>query len=114
MGDIGWAVQQHAEANGYGVIRDLTGHGIGREMHEDPSVPNYGKPGRGVRLVAGMTIAIEPMISMGDWRVYVADNEWSILTRDHSVCSHYEHTIAITDGEPEILTLPGTVLSEDA
>ncbi len=114
LGDIGWAVQQHAEANGYGVIRDLTGHGIGREMHEDPSVPNYGKPGRGVRLVAGMTIAIEPMISMGDWRVYVADNEWSILTRDHSVCSHYEHTIAITDGEPEILTLPGTVLSEDA
>ena len=114
LGDIGWAVQQHAEANGYGVIRDLTGHGIGREMHEDPSVPNYGKPGRGVRLVAGMTIAIEPMISMGDWRVYVADNEWSILTRDHSVCSHYEHTIAITDGDPEILTLPGTVLSEDA
>ncbi len=114
LGDIGWAVQQHAEANGYGVIRDLTGHGIGREMHEDPSVPNYGKPGRGVRLVAGMTIAIEPMIAMGDWHVYVADNEWSILTRDHSVCSHYEHTIAITDGDPEILTLPGTVLSEDA
>lgn len=112
LGDIGWAVQQHAEKHGYGVIRDMCGHGIGRELHEDPSVPNYGKPGHGVRLREGMTIAIEPMIAMGDWSVYVADNRWTVITRDHSVCSHYEHTVAITSGEPEILTLPGAQLAE--
>ena len=106
LGDIGWAVQRHAEENGYGVIRDMCGHGIGTEMHEDPSVPNYGKPGRGVRLRDGMTIAIEPMIAMGDWRVYTEDNRWTVVTRDRSVCSHYEHTVAITKGEPLILTLP--------
>ncbi len=106
LGDIGWAVQQHAEKHGYGVIRDLCGHGIGREMHEDPSVPNYGRPGRGVRLREGMTIAIEPMIALKGWQVYVADNEWTVYTRDRSICSHYEHTVCITSGDPIVLTLP--------
>jgi len=112
IGDIGYAIQKHAESHGYGVIRDLTGHGIGTEMHEDPSVPNYGRPGRGVRLREGMTIAIEPMIAMGDWGVYVEDDGWTIRTDDHSVCSHYEHTIAVTKGDPEILSYPGCRLTE--
>ncbi len=107
LGDIAHAVQQHAETHGYGVIRDLCGHGIGQQMHEDPSVPNFGSPGRGVRLKAGMTLAIEPMIAMGGWPVYVKDDGWTVVTRDHSLCSHYEHTVAITGGEPEILTLSG-------
>lgn len=107
LGDISHAVQTHAEAHGYGVIRDLCGHGIGQEMHEDPNVPNYGRPGRGVKLQAGMTIAIEPMISMGTWKVLVDDNDWTICTQDGSLASHYEHTVLITDGEPEILSYPG-------
>jgi methionyl aminopeptidase len=107
LGDIGFAIQQHAEAHGYGVIRDLCGHGIGREMHEDPSVPNYGEPGRGVRLRAGMTLAIEPMIALGTWRVFRADDGWTVITRDHKPCAHYEHTVAITSGAPEILSHTG-------
>lgn len=112
LGDISHAVQVHAEAHGYGVIRDLCGHGIGREMHEDPSIPNFGAPGRGVRLRAGMTLAIEPMIAMGGWPVSIGDDGWTVTTRDQSWCSHYEHTIAITDGDPEILTLPGAQVQE--
>lgn len=108
LGDIGHAVQSHAEAYGYGVIRDLTGHGIGRAMHEDPSIPNYGEPARGVRLRPGMTLAIEPMIAMGKWQVHQLSDGWTIVTNDHSPCAHYEHTIAVVpDGPPEILTLPG-------
>ena len=109
IGDIGHAVQEHAEKNGYGVIRDLCGHGIGREMHEDPSVPNFGTAGRGVRLRPGMTITIEPMICAGRWPVFVDDNGWTIITRDHSRCSHYEHTLVVTEGEPELLSFPGAV-----
>ena len=110
LGDLGHAVQTLAEANGFGVVRDLTGHGIGREMHEDPAVYNFGTPGRGLRMRKGMTIAIEPMISAGDWRVTVDDDQWCYRTRDRSLCSHYEHTIAINEeGLPEILTLPGFV-----
>ena len=112
LGDISHAVQAHAEAHGYGVIRDLTGHGIGQEMHEDPNVPNYGTPGRGVRLQAGMTLAIEPMISMGTWKVRVLDNDWTIVTHDGSLASHYEHTVLVTDGEPEVLSFPGAKVSE--
>lgn len=112
LGDISHAVQAHAEAHGYGVIRDLTGHGIGQEMHEDPNVPNYGTPGRGVRLQAGMTLAIEPMISMGTWKVRVLDNDWTIVTRDGSLAAHYEHTVLVTDGEPEVLSFPGAKVSE--
>jgi methionyl aminopeptidase len=107
IGDIGSAIQRHAEAHGYGVVRDLCGHGIGREMHEDPSVPNYGEPGRGIRLKAGMTLAIEPMIALGTWRVFRGDDGWAVITQDHKPCSHYEHTVAITGGAPEILSLPG-------
>jgi len=107
LGDISHAVQEHAEKNGYGVIRDLCGHGIGREMHEDPNVPNFGPAGRGVRLKPGMVIAIEPMIARGRWPIYVDDNGWTVITRDHSWCSHYEHTVAVTTGEPEILSYPG-------
>ncbi|MBR2571563.1 MAG: type I methionyl aminopeptidase [Clostridia bacterium] len=113
LGDIGYAVQEHAEKHGFGVVRDLTGHGIGTEMHEDPSVPNFGKAGRGLRLRAGMTIAIEPMIAKGDWKVYVKDDGWGVVTRDHSWCSHYEHTLAITGDKPEILTYHGPRVSED-
>ena len=112
LGDISWAVQQHAEAHGYGVIRDLCGHGIGMEMHEDPSVPNYGRPGRGVKLEAGMVLAIEPMIAMGDWRVKILEDGWTVVTRDHSLCSHYEHTVLITPGAPEILSYPGMTVGE--
>jgi len=108
LGDIGHAVQTHAEAHGYGVVRDLTGHGIGRAMHEDPSIPNYGEAGRGVRIRPGMTLAIEPMIAMGKWPVHQLSDGWTIVTNDHSPCAHYEHTVAVVpDGPPEILTLPG-------
>ncbi|NLG25429.1 MAG: type I methionyl aminopeptidase [Clostridiales bacterium] len=114
LGDIGWAVQKHAEANGFGVIRDMCGHGIGRDMHEEPNVPNYGTPGRGVRLREGMTLAIEPMIALGDWPVYIDQNGWAVITRDHSPCAHYEHTVAITRDGPEILTLPGAKVRRPA
>lgn len=108
LGDIGHAVQQHAEANGCTPIREFTGHGIGREMHEDPSVLNYGEPGRGLRLRGGMTLAIEPMISAGDWHLSVDEDCWCARTLDHSLTAHYEHTIAVAEeGLPEILTLPG-------
>ena len=115
IGDIGHAVQTYAESFGYGVVRDLTGHGIGRNMHEDPSVPNFGRPGHGTRLRAGMTLAIEPMITMGDYHVAELEDGWTIVTEDGSFCSHYEHTIAINEkGLPEILSYPGYVLTEDA
>lgn len=107
VSDIGHAVQAYAESQGHGVIRDLCGHGIGREMHEDPEVPNYGIPGHGIRLRPGMTMAIEPMIAAGNWRVKTLQDGWTVVTADSSLCAHYEHTIAITGGEPEILTLPG-------
>ena len=112
LGDISHAIQTHAEAHGYGVIRDLTGHGIGQEMHEDPSVPNFGRPGRGVKLEAGMVLAIEPMIAMGDFRVSIKEDGWTVVTRDHSLCAHYEHTVLITSGEPEILSYPGMTVGE--
>lgn len=108
LGDMGAAIERHARANGYAPIRDFTGHGIGREMHEDPAVYNFGEPGRGLRLRRGMTLAVEPMIAQGDWRVTIDDDGWCARTRDHKLCSHYEHTVAVTEeGYPEILTLPG-------
>ena len=113
IGDIGHAVQSHAEANGYGVVRDLTGHGIGREMHEDPSVPNFGFPGHGVRIRPCMTFCVEPMIAMGTWRVHQLADGWTIVTNDHAPAAHYEHTLAVTPhGLPELLTLPGAVWKE--
>jgi len=105
LGDVGYNVQTHAEANGFSVVRALVGHGIGREMHEDPSVPNYGKKGTGIRLKKGMTIAIEPMINMGTHQVDFLSDGWSVVTRDGLPSAHYENTIAITDNGVEILTL---------
>ncbi|MBR2321460.1 MAG: type I methionyl aminopeptidase [Clostridia bacterium] len=103
--DIGYAVQQHAEAHGYGVIRSYTGHGIGREMHEDPSVPNYGKKGTGMRLRAGTVLCIEPMIAMGDWRVRLLKDGWGAVTMDGKPAAHYENTVVIREDGVEILTL---------
>ena len=104
LGDISNAVQRYVERNGYSVIRDLVGHGVGENMHEDPPVPNYGRKGRGVRLCEGLTIAVEPMVAAGHYAlVQLADN-WTYVTRDGSMTAHYENTFAITDGEPEILT----------
>lgn len=114
LGDIGCACQTLAESHGYGVVRDLTGHGIGREMHEDPAVYNFGQAGRGLRLRKNMTICIEPMISAGDWHVTQDDDGWGIRTRDHSLAAHYEHTVLIGDGLPELLTFPGFVWKEEA
>lgn len=106
IGDISHAVQEYAESFGYGVVRDLIGHGIGKNLHEDPNVPNFGKAGKGVRLRRGMTICIEPMINMGTERVYVEDDDWTVRTEDGKPSAHYEHTILITDGDPEILSAP--------
>ena len=103
--DIGYAVQQHAEAHGYGVIRSYTGHGIGREMHEDPSVPNYGKRGTGVRLRAGTVLCIEPMIAMGTWKVKLLADGWGAVTADHKPAAHYENTVVVREDGVEILTL---------
>ncbi len=104
LGDIGAAVQELAEKHGFGVVRDYVGHGVGRVMHEDPNVPNYGKRGRGVRLQAGMVIAIEPMITLGNQANKVLSNGWTVVTRDGSPAAHYENTVAITDDGPVILT----------
>ena len=104
LSDISHAVQQHAESFGYGVVRDYVGHGIGRNMHEDPQVPNYGQPGRGPRLKPGMTLAIEPMINMGTHEVTTLDDGWTVITSDGKRSAHFEHTIAITHDGPEIMT----------
>lgn len=103
--DISHTIQAYVEGNGFSVVRDYVGHGIGRAMHEDPQVPNYGKPGRGVRLVKGMCLAIEPMVNMGGYRVKALSNEWTVVTVDGSLSAHYENTVAILDDGPEILTL---------
>lgn len=105
LGDIGHAIQAYAESFGYGVVRDLVGHGIGRNMHEDPEVPNFGTAGRGLRLSAGMTIAIEPMINMGTERVEYMDDGWTVKTKDRKPSAHYENTIAILHDRVEILSL---------
>jgi methionyl aminopeptidase len=105
VGDIGHAVQSFVEAKGCSVVEDLTGHGIGRKLHEDPRVPNYGQAGTGMRLMAGMTIAIEPMVNLGTKKVVELDDEWTIVTMDHALSAHFEHTVAITEGAAEILTV---------
>ena len=105
IGDIGYRVQTHAEANGFSVVRSLTGHGIGREMHEDPTVYNYGRKGTGIRLKKGMTIAIEPMINLGAYDVKFLSDGWGVATKDGKPSAHYENTVAITDNGVEILTL---------
>ena len=106
IGDVGSAVQRYVEARGYSVVRDFVGHGVGTSLHEDPSVPNYGKPGRGVRLTPGMVIAIEPMINAGTKSVRVMKDGWTTVTADGSLSAHFEHTVAITPDGPVILTRP--------
>lgn len=104
VGDIGQAIQDCCQAKGYGVVRELTGHGIGRQMHEDPAVPNYGRRGAGPMLKSGMCIAIEPMVTMGKRHIWLASDRWSIMTRDNRPAAHYEHTIAIRNGKADILS----------
>ena len=105
LGDIGHAIQTHAEQNGYGVVRALVGHGIGRELHEDPEVPNFGHAGRGIRLAVGMVLAIEPMITLGDYEVNFGEDGWTVTTCDKLSASHYENTVALTENGIEILSL---------
>lgn len=104
IGDISHAVQEYVEKNGFGIVREYVGHGVGSEMHEAPEVPNFGEPGRGPRLLKGMTIAVEPMVTQGTWEVRVLRDGWTVVTKDRKLAAHYENTIAITDGEAEILT----------
>jgi len=104
IGDIGAAIQTFVEDNGYNVVRAFVGHGIGQKMHEDPQVPNFGTPGRGPRLEPGMTLAIEPMVNMGTYDVAILPNKWTVVTKDGSLSAHFEHTVLVTGGKPEILT----------
>ena len=106
IGDISNAIQQYVEARSYSVVRDFVGHGVGANLHEEPSVPNFGVPGRGPRLMPGMTIAIEPMVNQGTYEVKVLDDEWTTITSDGKLSAHFEHTITITQDGPVILTLP--------
>jgi methionyl aminopeptidase len=105
LGDISATIQEYVESRGYSVVREYTGHGIGHELHEDPQIPNFGIAGTGPELKKGMTLALEPMVNAGDWRTRVGDDNWVVFTADGSLSAHFEHTIAITDGEPEVLTV---------
>jgi methionyl aminopeptidase len=108
LGDIGHAIQSLAESRGYGVVRDLVSHGVGRKMHEDPQIPNYGRPGTGARLMPGMTLAIEPMITLGAYDIRISEwDGWSIYTADGSLSAHFEHTVAVTESGPWVLTQNG-------
>jgi len=104
LSDVSHAVQAHVEAHGLSVVRAFVGHGIGRALHEEPQVPNFGDPGRGPQLRPGMVLAIEPMITMGSWEVKILDDGWTAVTKDGSLAAHFEHTVAVTEGEPEVLT----------
>lgn len=106
LSDISHAIQQWVEDHGFSVVRDFVGHGIGRKMHEEPQVPNFGPPGRGPRLEAGMTLAIEPMVNEGSYEVQVLEDNWTVVTRDGKLSAHFEHTVAVRDGAAEILTRP--------
>jgi methionyl aminopeptidase len=105
LSDISHAVQQYAESQGFSVVRDYVGHGVGKDMHESPQIPNFGKPGKGPRLQEGMVLAIEPMVNAGVYNVKVVDNGWTVVTVDGKPSAHYENTVAVTDGEPELLTV---------
>jgi methionyl aminopeptidase len=104
LGDIGWAVQSLVEAQGYSVVRQFVGHGIGKKMHEEPHVPNYGDAGRGTRLAVGLVVAIEPMVNMGSPEVVIEDDGWTAVTKDGSLSAHFEHSVAITDSGPFVLS----------
>lgn len=107
LGDISYSVQSFVERNGFSVIRDFTGHGIGRKLHEEPTIPNYGKPGTGIKIEKGMTFAIEPMVAAGSYEIEVLPDGWTAMTKDRSFSAHFEHTIAVTEGKPEILSVEG-------
>lgn len=104
LGDISHAVQTHCESHGFGVVRAFVGHGIGRQLHEDPQVPNFGEPGRGPAIKAGMVLAIEPMVTMGSWEVRILEDRWTAVTQDGSLAAHFEDTIAVTESGPDVLT----------
>ena len=104
MGDISAAIQRYAESRGYSVVREYTGHGIGREMHEEPQIPNFGLPGQGPVLRRGMVFALEPMVNIGDWHTRVGEDQWTVFTSDGSLSAHFEHTVAVADGKLEVLT----------
>ncbi len=106
LGAISHAIQSHIEARGFGVVREYVGHGVGRQMHEEPQVPNFGPAERGPVLKKGMVLALEPMVTVGDWRTRQLEDHWTVVTADGSLAAHFEHTIAITDGEAEVLTVP--------
>ena len=114
IGDIGWAVQNHAEAHGYSVVRDYVGHGIGRQMHEDPQIPNYGKPGKGPKIKRGYVLAVEPMINIGSQHTKTLKDGWTVVTLDGQPSAHVEHTIAITEAGPEVLTLVSSGVSVES
>ena len=105
LGEISSSIQNYVETRGFSVVREYSGHGVGRDLHEDPLVPNFGSPGEGSILQKGMTLAIEPMVTAGDWHTWVAENRWTVLTADGSLAAHFEHTIAISEDETEVLTL---------
>lgn len=104
LGDVSWAIQSYGEAKGYGIVRQYVGHGVGRKLHEEPQVPNFGPPGRGVALRPGMTLAIEPMFNVGTEKTEVLADKWTVVTEDRKLSAHFEHTVAITEGEPLVLT----------
>ena len=104
MGDIGAAIQKHAESNGFSIVREYVGHGIGRLLHEEPAVPNYGEAGKGMILPKNLPLAIEPMVNVGSWETRVLEDKWTVVTKDGSLSAHFEDTLVITDGQPEILT----------
>jgi methionyl aminopeptidase len=106
LGVVSNTIGEYIESQGFGVVREYVGHGVGRQMHEEPQVPNYGPPDRGPVLRKGMVLALEPMVTVGDWHTKKHADGWTVSTRDGSLCAHFEHTIAITDGEAEVLTLP--------
>ena len=105
LGDISAAIQEYVETRGFSVVREYSGHGVGRNLHEDPLVPNCGARGTGPALRRGMTLALEPMVNAGDWQTRLSNNQWTVLTADGNLSAHFEHTIAISDGEPEVLTV---------
>ena len=105
LSDISHAVQNHAEKNGFSVVRNYVGHGIGNDMHEEPQIPNFGPPGKGPKLASGMALAIEPMVNVGTWQVETLEDQWTVVTQDGSLSAHFEHTVAIVAGKPEVFTV---------
>lgn len=104
LGDVGNAIQKYVESNGFSVVRDFAGHGVGKAMHEDPCIPNYGRKGRGIKIEEGMVLAIEPMVNVGSYKVNITDDGWTVVTKDGKRSAHFEHTVAIIDGKPVVLT----------